>query len=361
MLKAVLILLSLHSALSFEVSLAFGSLNKLQSYDFNLDFAFNHVLVNEGQIKCHDDLGCRILDQVSYFDVYNYTVYSYRLALVNFILFDESESDFRTLEIETRLGNYPHNILGLNPYSIIAEPLNMKSLVVDLSNKRVKLSSGESGANLSLFVENEKTVYYMDAILRYSSNIDNQEPLFHTNTANICFHDRDVTAPHPFFLAGSASHIDYWFGFANNYGKYKDDILNFEYSITLQDPSPAFKLIYDNQIFKLYKDPFAYYLSKFYQSCDLFLGDLAVLRGGIKIILEQDAHSKNLIAKIQTTQNRYILKPSFHFYYVLYTLIMFALVLTALVYLKQKYAREEQAGVDKALPIIEMEFEKGYT
>lgn len=347
--------------MSLEVFFTLSGGNRLQSTGFHLDLAFDQIIINENQINCQEPYGCNYIGIATNYDIYNYTVYAYRDARITLIVLDETDNEFKNIEIGARVGNYPNNILGLNPYSILKEVLSKKSMILDLTNKQVKIGSDEPGDPLSVFVENGKMVHYFKSKLEYTLNVDYQPPISHYNTANICFHDRDVTAKHNFFLSGSSTYLFDWLEFLENYSKFKNDIRPHEYTIISSNNLESFRLTYDNNIFKHHKHPFNIYESKYYDFCELYMGNLAILSGGIKLILNSDPLVSTLIVKIQTNKIQNIVDPGFHYLYIVYTVVMFVVVMAILHYFKRFYEQQEENDDKHIEPMIEAAFEKGQT
>lgn len=360
MIKSIFLVSVIGKMIALEINFNIGTQYKLQTISFSLDLSFDNLLINQNAINCSDYLGCRFVDSSVYYDVYDYFVYSYKKARVNLLLFDESDHSLQEITVDVRIADYQFNIFGLNPNSILKEALGKKAITLDLLNKRAKINNGEPGDPMHAINDDNKLMYYFSGKLKSVITMEDKESIVTYNTINICFHDRDATAPHNFFLAGPAS-------FFLNQSEINSKlaggrrIVTEQCSIIFKDYTDNFDITYDTSTLSKYNEPFYVYRNKYHNQCHLFLGDFALLEGKVKLIIKANNSESKLIINARAIQKKYIPKPVYHYFYIIYTLVMFVLVMGILFYLRSSLSREDQINKDKGDMIIHTSFEKGLT
>lgn len=361
MLKLLLCVLIAHQLRLIEIHLTAGGKDRLQSVPFYLDFGYDKVLLNEKRVNCNETYGCSFTDSKIKHDMYDTVEYRYRDAVINLFVLDENSNRYVEMKVGVRVGDMPYNIIGLNSDSILKSSLESRLLVLDLVSKQIRVNDNEPGDVLSETFNNSRRMYYLQAGLGYMDGSGRSNSVKHADNANLCFHDRDITAQQNFFLSGKPRLMTSFNKFVNTTKTDRSPSSIAKYVIASRVSPFAFEITFDSQIADIYESPFEMYNPKYYTHCDLLIGELAILRSGIKLILQADETQTRLIVKIQNSQNEYIVKRIFHYFYLIYAIAMFCIVMGVLHYLKYIYTDEERMAIGSIKPVIGFAFEKGFT
>lgn len=314
--------------------------------DWNVDLTFDRLIIPKELLDIKKIPKAKLIEKASA-NFYHGNLYNADIYEIPITLLDSEKKKYENF-IEIEILNFSsfslkRGIIGLSPESNLknALPLNL-TLKYEPLKKEFLLIKPENLSETELYKfditeENEKKVFYLDAILSYKLNIQNISLASQSsNQASICFNSLNFEVSDYFFVSPNFFFNDWDYFLSNfqnfNFGKVLMSGTEFE---VLSANGKGYRVPYDTLLFEAYSGIPMKNCIKFLNFCDVYVGEFFLKRSGMVVYFknEESEGGISLGASFSIKINSYEFESKYYFKFFFILILCISLIAVIVLYI----------------------------